>query len=106
MVAIHKSCENFNKESMANWFLVANQTIQYCEYAIQLLSGFGESSLGAQLKIVLDNKYSTPESQNDPDFQNAALVCNAILLELSMNAKEKAAVVDQQVKKLEAVSKF
>ncbi|KAF1940055.1 hypothetical protein EJ02DRAFT_513372 [Clathrospora elynae] len=106
MVEIQNSCQKFNNNYMANWLLVTNQTIQYCQYAIELLTGFGESSLKAQWGTLLDKKYATEASQNNVAFQDAAQASNAILLELSTVAKEKATEVDKLIVELQATMEF
>ncbi|KAI1851340.1 hypothetical protein JX265_000426 [Neoarthrinium moseri] len=102
MVAIQNSCQNFNDNAMSKWLLVTNQTIEYSQYAIELLTGFGESSFKAQLEVLLDDKYSTPESQNDATFQNTAQMANELLKELSKNAQEKATEVGKLIGQLQA----
>ncbi|KAF2746504.1 hypothetical protein M011DRAFT_85585 [Sporormia fimetaria CBS 119925] len=102
MVDVQNSCQNFNDQHMAKWLLVANGTIEYCQFAIDLLSGFEQGSFRALLDVLLDPKYSTLESQNAQEFQDAAQAANSIFTELSRNARDKATETNALIQDLEA----
>jgi hypothetical protein len=83
--------------------LVANKQIEYRNYAIDVISGYGEDSLEAQFEILVANKYTSATAQEAPEFVDARDLADVLLQDLSESARVKADEFDKLIQGVSAV---
>ncbi|KAJ4267184.1 hypothetical protein NW762_003285 [Fusarium torreyae] len=94
MAGIHKSSSDFNTTALPNFRRITNEAKQYANTAILQLTGFGKGSFQGLLKLLTDNKYSKPGSEDTDEFRGASQAASMILLNLGEESLKKAQTIE------------
>ncbi len=83
---------------------ITNEAKQYANTAILALTGFDKGSFQGLLKILVDDKYEAPGSEDTKEFRGARQAASIILQDLGEQSLKKADTIQGLVNTVTSVS--